>query len=83
MIVNTEQIKERVCEIIKNIIPDYQEEIDLVDSGLITSLTMMNLVIALEDEFLFETEAKDMVRDNFRTASSIARMVERYLRESE
>jgi acyl carrier protein len=47
---------------------------DLHDRGL-TSLDMVNLMLAVEDEFGIEIPQREMTPDNFRTVAAIERLV--------
>jgi acyl carrier protein len=47
---------------------------DLHDRGL-TSLDMVNLMLAVEDEFGIEIPQREMTPDNFRTIAAIERLV--------
>ena len=49
---------------------------DLHDRGL-TSLDMVNLMLAVEDEFGIEIPQREMTPDNFRTIAAIERLVSR------
>jgi acyl carrier protein len=51
-------------------------EEDLHDRGL-TSLDMVNLMLAVEDEFGIEIPQREMTPDNFRTIAAIERLVSR------
>jgi acyl carrier protein len=54
-------------------------EEDLHDRGL-TSLDMVNLMLAVEDEFGIEIPQREMTPDNFRTIAAIERLVLRVAR---
>lgn len=49
---------------------------DLHDRGL-TSLDLVNLMLAVEDEFGIEIPQPEMTPDNFRTIAAIERLVSR------
>jgi acyl carrier protein len=51
-------------------------ETSLLQSGLIDSLGMMELVAFLEQTFEVHIEDEDLVPENFETISAIARLVE-------
>ncbi len=48
---------------------------DLLDAGLLDSLTLVQLLVEVEQEFTVEIPLDDFDPDQFRTASSIARFV--------
>lgn len=47
-------------------------ETDVIDTGLIDSLTFVQLLSILEREFQFEIDLEQLRLDDFRTVSSIA-----------
>ena len=51
-------------------------EEDLLTAGTIDSVSLMELVTALESEFGVELEDDDLVMDNFRSVESIENLVE-------
>jgi acyl carrier protein len=53
---------------------DIRIDEDLHDRGL-TSLDMVNLMLAVEDEFDIEIPQREMTPDNFRTIAAIERLV--------
>ena len=56
---------------------DSQE--NLLDSGKLTSLTSMNLVVAIEDHFGIQIPNAELNRKNFSSLQSISEMVDRIL----
>lgn len=56
-----------------------EKDIDLVETGYIQSLSMINIVMGIEAEYGIEVEAADLVRNNFRTVDSIADLVMKYI----
>ncbi len=54
----------------------------LLQSGLIDSLGMEELVTFLEDTFSVEVEDEDLLPDNFETVEAIAALIERKLASS-
>ena len=56
--------------------PGTGEEDDLFDAGL-DSMGIMHLLLALEAEAGIRVDAELLTRENFRTAASIARMLDR------
>lgn len=50
---------------------ELEEELDLMDIGLLDSLSMMNLIMYLEVKTGRKIDRKDCCMDNFRTVSKI------------
>jgi len=48
---------------------------DLIDTGLVDSLTFVEFLAHLEKEFGFQVSLEDLEIDNFRTVSRIARFI--------
>jgi acyl carrier protein len=60
----------------KKIAPGVEVDEDLHDRGL-TSLDMVKLMLAVEDEFGIEFPQRELTRDNFRTIAALERLVRR------
>ena len=56
-------------------------ETDLLESGLIDSTAVMDLVVWLEDTFGISVEAEDLIAANFGTPRKIADYVEKSRKE--
>ncbi len=50
-------------------------ETDLVESGVLDSLTLIDLLLSLEQEFGVKISLEDVAIDNFRSISSITQFV--------
>jgi len=50
---------------------------DLVDTGLLDSLALMNVLLHLEQEFGVEISIDDLEIDNFRSIATIAEFIKR------
>lgn len=72
-------MREDIIKILGEIIPDCDVEntSDLVKEGYLTSFTIMQLVLALNDEFDIEITPVDLIPDNFKNIDSIKALVER------
>lgn len=70
---------EEIIEIIKGLRPtaDIDENTRLLDDHIIDSLTMIQLIGELSDEFDVEIEAQDIVPENFETVAAISKLIER------
>jgi methoxymalonate biosynthesis acyl carrier protein len=53
------------------------DEAPLLDSGLLTSVTVLQLVAFLEKEFEIRVEARDLRPDNFGTVAKVAEFAAR------
>ena len=73
--------KERIIEIIKELkqLPEFDESIGLIETGLIDSFDIMNLIMQLEEGFKVTINGDDLVPENFLTVSDIARMIDEKL----
>lgn len=71
-------MEERVFEILEQINPEIiiYGGSDLLHDGVIDSFEVVEIAEALEEEFDFEIDAEDVVRDNFRNAASIVALVQ-------
>ena len=71
-------MKEKILDILREIndeIENYDGENMLTDE-VITSLEVIEIVSALEDEFGITISAKNISKDNFATVDTICKMVE-------
>ena len=71
-------MKEKVLEILAEVneeILDYDGD-NLVDSGLLDSFQIIDLVEMFEEEFDIEIDAELVVIENFRTKEAIIEMLE-------
>lgn len=73
--------EERICGIVTKLLKkrggaaEFQAEQPLRDAGL-TSLDMVNLMLAVELEFDLEIPQREMTPENFRSVAAIGRLVE-------
>ncbi len=72
-------MREDILTILKDIIPDCDVEntSDLIKEGFLTSFSIMQLVVALSDEFDVEITPVDIVPENFKNLDTITSLVER------
>jgi acyl carrier protein len=52
---------------------------NLIDTGLIDSMSLVELFIALEEEFGINVADEDLDLNDFRTMNSVTRFTERHL----
>jgi methoxymalonate biosynthesis acyl carrier protein len=57
---------------------DLRDDDDIFEAGLVNSLFAMQLLIFVEEEFAIQVSNEELERDNFRTVSSIAALVDRH-----
>ena len=56
---------------------DFENATDLVGSGVLDSMTIIQLVARLSDEYDIEITPLDLVHENFESAAAIKALVER------
>lgn len=69
---------ERIYKILEQIIPnaDFKNAKDLVDSKILTSLNIVKLVAALNDEFDIEITPLHLIPENFNSVERIWALVQ-------
>ena len=81
-------MSERIEEF-NNVLNDINAEIlnshsdNLIDDGIIDSLSLVQLTIALEETFSIIIDPDEIVEDNFRTIENIWELVKKCLQEKE
>ena len=69
---------EKVIELLEDIIPDFDRDNDaLVDSGEMTSLSVLQLIAAIDDELDVQIPPSDIRPENFNSVESIAAVIEK------
>ena len=73
----TAQLEQSICQFLIQTTGDdsLKSDTDLLSSGLLDSLTMMDLVVFIEVEFQQRIAMNDMRPERFRTIGSIAQLV--------
>lgn len=66
-------VKSVICETLT--LETITNEEDLIDSGLIDSLSLINLMVMLEEEFNIRIEPDDLNIEDYRSVLSISEMV--------
>lgn len=67
-------------EIIKNTaIENIDDDLDLIENGVLDSLAIMALAGFIEQEFNVTVESDDIVPENFRSVKAIAQYIEKNL----
>ena len=54
-------------------------DVDLIDSGLLDSVTFINLIAMLENEFNIEIQPTQVAQKNWRTTRSIIELIKRLI----
>ena len=77
-----EDIKENVRNFIfKTLRNEWEDNDDILESGAITSLFSMQLILFLERNFDIHLDRNDLNNENFRSINSITLLVERKVKE--
>lgn len=72
-------MKERIIALIRELHPYEQidEDAELIESGILDSLSILGLITELEDEFGIEIADDSVTVKNFKTVLEIVRLVEK------
>lgn len=70
---------DELLEILNEVKPgvDFENDTDLIGHGVLDSITMVTLVMELNDAFDIEITPVDIVPDNFKTVQTIYDMIQR------
>lgn len=70
---------EELLKILNDVKPgvDYENETDLIEHGVLDSITMVTLVLQLSDEFDVDITPVDITPENFKTVQTIYDMIKR------
>ena len=75
-------MEERICELLHEIRDDVDESCaTLIDDGILSSLDIIQLIGALNDEFDLEIPAVEIKPANFNSITAMASMVQRLQEE--
>ncbi|MFQ5705422.1 MAG: acyl carrier protein [Gemmatimonadales bacterium] len=74
--------EEKIFDFIKTtLVPNsdlaFDAEIDLLESGILDSVAMMELIVWLEDSFGIAIDTDDLVPENFASLGAMARYIEK------
>lgn len=74
---------EELLEILQEVKPgvDFENDTDLIGHGILDSITMVTLVLELNDAFDIEITPVDIVPENFKTVQTIQDMIQRLSEE--
>lgn len=70
---------DELLEILNEVKPDvdFENDTDLIGHGVLDSITMVTLVMELNDAFDIEITPVDIVPENFKTVQTIYDMIQR------
>ena len=70
---------DELVEILNEVKPggDFENDTDLIGHGVLDSITMVTLVMELNDAFDIEITPVDIVPENFKTVQTIYDMIQR------
>lgn len=70
---------EELLEILNEVKPgaDYKNDTDLIGHGILDSITMVTLVMELNDAFDIEITPVDIIPENFKNVDAMMAMIER------
>ncbi|MEA4965917.1 MAG: acyl carrier protein [Oscillospiraceae bacterium] len=75
---------DELLTVLKELKPDvdFQQETHLIDEGILTSLDIMSLAMALDDTFDIELTPLDLIPENFQSAEALDALVKRLQAEN-
>lgn len=75
-----ENMKERVGKVLIQVNKAVEENLgkaQLISDGILDSLDIMNLIMALEGEFDIEVDPEDVLSENFESVEAIIALIEK------
>lgn len=75
---------EKLLELLKDISDDidFEHSADLIDSGILDSFTILQIISALDEEYDISIPASEIIPANFNSAEAMLKMVERLKSEN-
>ena len=72
-------MEQKILELLSEEFPDidFESSNELVDDGILDSLTITGIIAALSMEFGITIPYEEIIEENFNSISGLARMVER------
>lgn len=70
-------MKEKILEILQTVNPAIADGVNLIETGLMDSFEVVNIVMELEEAFDIEIDAEDVIAENFQTVDTIVALVEK------
>ena len=76
-------MREQIFNILNELNDDFKQYQgdDMIRDHILDSFTSMELVASIEDFNSSEIDAEDIVVDNFKTADTILKLVEKYIKD--
>lgn len=73
-------MKERVLEILQDVVPDvdFENEVNLISDSIVDSFAVVAMVNELNDELDIDIPAREILPANFETLDAIVALVEKY-----
>ena len=74
-------MREKVKEILQTNYPeiDFESSNELVDEGILDSMTLVGIISALSMEFGIMLPYEDIIPENFNSIDTMAKLVQRYI----
>lgn len=72
-------IKEKIIEIIQSLNEDFDpnEEIDIIEDGILDSFDIVNFIIEADEAFGIKIGVEEIIPENFSNVESIQKLIER------
>lgn len=76
-------MKDRIMDLVRGYIDDLPNDtnINLIETGLLDSLSMLSIMSSLESEFDIEIDSNDISKENFKSIDSMKTLVQRYIKQ--
>ena len=73
-------MRAKVNEVLRKISPesDFDDSLDFVEDGILDSLRIVELMVALEKEFGIKIKGVDILQENFSSIDNICRTLQKY-----
>ena len=74
-------MREKVKEVLQTNYPeiDFEASTELIDDGILDSLTLVGIISALSMEFGIMLPYEDIIPENFNSIDTMAELVQRYV----
>ena len=73
-----EQYRKKIREILREVNPyeDFEDDTNLNETGVLSSLTLMYLVTELEEIYEIVIKEEDMIPEKFSSVNEVAKLIE-------
>ncbi len=74
-------MENEIVEILREIndsFPKEYAEVDLLDSGLLDSLGVVQLITRIQEKYGFEVDIDDIIPENFKSVNNIVMLMKKY-----